>query len=80
MRKDKDFYETIYPVLTLMMQIFDGVDDTVMLTGSDLIMAGLSVYDNAKANGRGDNLDALVPLLGRRFKQKPKKDPGDQPS
>lgn len=80
MRKDKDFYEKIYPVRTLMMQIFDGVDDTVMLTGSDLIIAGLSIYENAKANGKGENLDNLVPLLGRRFKQKTKKDTGDQPS
>jgi hypothetical protein len=39
-------------------------------------MAGLEVYRNAKDNGAGANLDNLVPLLGNRFKRKPKGEGG----
>ena len=78
MRTDMDFYTTMLPVLIQMTQLFEAVNDTLMLTGSDLIMAGLDVYRNAKDNGRGENLDNLVPLLGNRFKRKPKKDGGNE--
>lgn len=80
MRQDKDFYEMMRPIRTLMMQIFEGVDDTTMLVGSDLIIAGLSIYENAKENGKGENLDALLPFLAQRFKRRAKKDTGEQPS
>jgi hypothetical protein len=76
MRTDMDFYTIMLPVLIQMTQLFEAVNDTMMLTGSDLIMAGLDVYRNAKDNGRGANLDNLVPLLGNRFKRNPKKDGG----
>jgi len=77
MRADMDFYTTMLPVLIQMTQLFEAVNDTMMLTGSDLIMGGLDVYRNAKDNGRGANLDNLVPLLGNRFKRKAKKGGGD---
>lgn len=78
MRKDSDFYTMMLPVWIQMSKLFEMVDDTMMLTGSDLIMAGLEVYKNLKANGEGENLDNLVPLLGRRFKPRQKKaDEGD---
>lgn len=74
MRRDNDFYEIMKPVMTQLTQLSEAVNDTMMLTGSDLIMGGLDVYRNAKDNGRGENLDNLVPLLGNRFKRKPKND------
>jgi hypothetical protein len=79
MRLDSDFYTTMLPVLIQMTQLFEAVNDTMMLAGSDLIMAGLDVYRNAKDNGKSANLDNLVPLLGNRFKRKPKKDGGEIP-
>lgn len=69
MRKDSDLYAALLPVYTALASLFDAVDDTLMLVGSDLILAGLDVYRNAKDNGKGGNLDPLVPLLGRRFKR-----------
>ena len=77
MRKDSDFYTMMLPVWIQIIKLHEMFDDTMMLTGSDLIMAGLEVYKNAKANGEGENLDNLVPLLGRRFKQTTKKDDND---
>jgi hypothetical protein len=81
MRLDSDFYTTMLPVLIQMTQLFEAVNDTMMLAGSDLIMAGLDIYRNAKDNGKGANLDNLVPLLGKRFKRKAKKggDDGEKP-
>lgn len=76
MRKDKDLDTAMQPVVIQMTQLFEAINDTMMLVGSDLILAGLDVYRNARNNGRGAHLDNLVPLLGQRFKLKPKKDGG----
>jgi hypothetical protein len=77
MRKDSDFYTMMLPVWIQVIKPSEMFDDTMMLTGNDLIMAGLEVYKNLKNNGEGENLDNLVPLVGRRFKQTAKKDNGD---
>ena len=77
MRTDNDLYESLLPVSMQMTQLHEAVSDTMLLVGSDLIMAGLDVYKNAKANGQGENLDNLVPLLGQRFKRKSKTEGGD---
>ena len=73
MRQDSDFYTTMLPVSIQLTKLFEAVNDTMMLAGSDLIMSALDVYRNAKDNGKGANLDNLVPLLGQRFKRKSKK-------
>lgn len=74
MRKDKDLYDAMSPIFVRLSKLFEGVEDTMMLTGSDLIMAGLDIYGNAKENGIGSHLDNLVPLVARRFKRKSKKE------
>ena len=71
MRQDNDLYENMLPIFMILAPFFEAVGDTMMLVGSDLIMSGLDVYRNAKDNGKGENLDDLVPLLGRRFKRNP---------
>jgi hypothetical protein len=78
MRQDSDFYVAMLPVEVQMTRLFEAVSDTMMLSGSDLIMAALDVYNNAKENGQGSHLDSLVPLIGQRFKRKRKPD-GNQP-
>jgi len=45
-----------------------------------LMMAAYDVYSNAKENGHGEHLDGLVPLVGRRFKRKGKKENGENES
>ena len=74
MRTDSDFYTTMLPVSIQLTKLHEAVSDTMLVTGSDLMMAGLEIYRNAKANGSGANLDNLVPLLGQRFKRKSKAD------
>lgn len=74
MRMDKDLYDALSPIFIQLSRLFEGVNDTMMLTGSDLIMSGLDIYGNAKENGVGENLDNLIPLFARRFKRQSKKD------
>jgi hypothetical protein len=78
MRQDKTLYDQLDSVETDLTQLLESVRDTKMLVGSDRVMNSLEVYRNAKANGKGANLDDLVPLLARRFKRKPKTDDDDE--
>lgn len=80
MRNDNDFYEALQPVFVQLAKLFESVQDTTMLVGSDLVISGLDVYRNAKGNGRGENLDNLVPLLGRRFRYTKRKKEEDTPN
>jgi hypothetical protein len=74
MRQDKDLFDNLSPVFVQLSRLFEAVQDTLMLTGSDLILAAFDIYGNAKENGKGEHLDNLVPLVARRFKRKGKKD------
>lgn len=78
MRNDSELYTTLLPIWMQVIKLHEAFNDTMLLIGSDLMMAGLEVYRNAKENGAGSNLDNLVPLLGQRFKLKPKKDDDDE--
>ncbi len=73
MWQDSDFYTMMLPVLIQVTELFEAVGDMMMLTESDLIMAGFDVYSNAKDNSKGANLDNLVSLIGNRFKRRQKK-------
>jgi len=77
MRQDKELYDKLMPIFVEITRLYEGLQDTIMLVGSDLIMAGLDVYGNAKNNGIGEHLDNLVPLVARRFKHK-SRDTGDK--
>ena len=77
MRQDKDLYDAMSPVNVQVLRLADTVRDIMLLTGSDLMMAGYDVYTNAKENGQGEHLDPLVPLFARRFKRKAKKKDGE---
>jgi hypothetical protein len=70
MRKDMELYEMAQPIILEAVRLLDSLQDTSALIGSDLMMASLEVYRNAKANGRGAGLDTIAPLLGRRFARK----------
>lgn len=73
MRRDKDLHDNLSPVFVQVLRLFEAVGDTMMLAGSDLIMNGFEVYGNAQKNGKDEDLDNLVPLLGRRFSRKSSK-------
>lgn len=77
MRQDKDLFDAMSPIAVEISKLAEALQDTILLTGSDLIMNSFEVYGNAQKNGRGADLDNLVPLLGRRFSRKSKKGDND---
>lgn len=77
MRQDKDLHDNLSPIFVQLSMLFEAIGDTLLLTGSDLIMNSFDVYGNAQKNGKGADLDNLVPLLGRRFSRKSKSDGED---
>ena len=73
MRQDSDFYTTLLPISIQISKLHKAVCETILLVGRDLIMSGLEIYPNAKANGAGANPDNLFTLPGKRFKLTTKK-------
>lgn len=76
MRQDKELYEAMSPVFVQISMLFEAVQDTMLLVGSDLMVNALDIYNSAKRTNHGVALDNLVPLLGRRFSRKSGKDDG----
>jgi hypothetical protein len=70
MEKDLNLFETLYPFLMAVTQLQERLEDLCLLSGSESYSAALVVYNNAKINGQGQDLDALVDSLGRRFIRK----------
>lgn len=79
MRQDKELYDSMSPVFVQMTMLFENIQDTMLLVGSDLMLGALEIYSSAKRSNHGAALDSLVPLLGRRFSRKSgKEDDGDE--
>lgn len=81
MRKDEDLYNSLTTIYTSLAILFEKLDDTLLLTGSDLYVAALDVYDAAKRKGGSDSggLDQLLDALGQRFARRRAKKTEDQP-
>lgn len=77
MRQDKQLYDSMSPILIQTAMLFEAIQDTMLLVGSDLMVNALDIYNSAKRSNHGLALDSLVPLLGRRFSRKSGKDDGD---
>lgn len=73
MRQDEDLYISLAVVYTVLAILFEKLQDTMLLTGCDLYVAALEVYDAAKRKG-GNNggLDQLLDALGQRFARRSK--------
>jgi hypothetical protein len=74
MRQDEDLYAALTMVYTALAILFEKLQDTMLLTGSDLYVAALEVYDAAKRKGGSDGggLDHLLDALGQRFARRSK--------
>lgn len=70
MRKDVELTESLLPILTALSSLTELLNDTYTLAGSEAYLAGLVVYQSAKANGKGSALDASLDALGKRFARK----------
>lgn len=79
MRKDEDLYTAMLAVYTALAIMFEKLQDTMQLAGSDLYVAALEIYNAAKRQGGSSTggLDQLLDALGQRFAHRPKKDGGE---
>jgi hypothetical protein len=67
MRKDVELFQQLRPILLLLTQLQELVDNTAMLVGSEAMTAALTIYNAAKTNGQDSGVDAIVEEMGQRF-------------
>ncbi len=72
MRKDVELMQMLQPILMVINQLQDLVEDTYMQVGSESYTAALNVYTYAKNSPSGTALEGLAEDLGRRFARKPR--------
>lgn len=77
MRQDEDLYSALNQLFVPLTILLEKIQDTMMLTGVDLYLAALEVYQAAKRNGEGEGLDELTDALGERFARRAKKEDDD---
>ncbi|MGC2235159.1 MAG: hypothetical protein WA584_03295 [Pyrinomonadaceae bacterium] len=75
MRQDEDLYNALNQIYVALAILFEKLQDTMQLTGSDLYVAALEIYHAAKRKGGSDSggLDQLLDALGQRFAYRAKK-------
>ena len=72
MRKDVELMQMLQPILMVINQLQDLVEDTYMQVGSEAYTAALNVYTYAKNSPSGTALEGVAEDLGRRFARKPR--------
>lgn len=72
MRKDVELMQMMQPILMVVNQVQDLVEDTYMQVGSEAYSAALVVYNYAKNSPSGTALEGVAEDLGRRFARKPR--------
>lgn len=70
MTADVDLLRGLVTVMTRLQPLYDLIDDTYMLVGSEAYAAALEVYRYAKQAHLGDGLDPLLDTLGKKFARK----------
>ena len=72
MQKDVDLYFDLQSLFRELSRLTEGIDDTLIVAGSEAYAAALAVYRSAKDNGKGDLLDGWIDELGKKFVRKSK--------
>ena len=67
MRRDLDTHDALNGRIVALTQLLEKARDTEMALGSDAMVAALEGYAVLKAVGKGEGVEALKKLLGRRF-------------
>lgn len=79
MRKDVELMQMLQPILMVVNQLQDLVEDTYMQVGSEAYSAALTIYSYAKNSPSGSALEGVAEELGRRFARKPRQ-PDNKPN
>ena len=71
MRKDVQLYEDLSAIRQALAKLFELVDDSLVVTGSEAYIAALTIYTYAKNSNVGTaGLDGTIDELGARFARK----------
>jgi len=79
MRNDVELFSALSSVHTALAQLNELVDDTVMAVGSEAYASALTVYQFARAAGKGSALDTALDGLAQRFARKSRSTPAAKP-
>lgn len=72
MRRDLDAHDALNVRITTLTRLLEKARNAEMALGSDVMVAALEGYAVLKAVGKGEGVDELKKLLGRRFEGGPR--------
>ena len=72
MRQDLATHDALYARVLKLTQLLEQARNAEMALGSDVMVSALEGYAVLKAVGKGDGVEALKKLLGRRFAMGPR--------
>lgn len=67
MRRDVESHDALHARIVRITQLLEKAHHTDMALGSDAMVAALEGYSFLKSAGKGEGVDALRKLLGKRF-------------
>jgi len=67
MRRDLEAHDALNVRMVRLSQLVEKMRDTDLALGSDVMVASLEAYAHLKTAGRGEGLESLRTMLGRRF-------------
>lgn len=74
--KDDDLYSPLFEVLDFLRPVFEGINDTLMVTGNERLRQSIAVYKAFKdAAGIDPTYETIARDLGERFKKAGRIDP-----
>jgi hypothetical protein len=78
---DVALIDSLRPIWGEVRELFNALDDTMLLAGSEAFAAALEVYQYAKVNDKDGELTDALKDMGQRFSRKPyKKDIDPKPA
>jgi len=76
-RHDVELARVLTPILREVRELYAKLDDTVFAASSEAFSAALLVYQYAKTNNLGGELDDDLAEMGRRFSRKTRAQPAE---
>ena len=73
-RRDLDTHDALNDRLVKLTRLMERLRDAEMALGSDVMMAALEGYAVLKAVSKGEGVEALKQMLGKRFDNGPRQD------
>lgn len=74
-RRDLDTHDALNDRIVKLTRLLERMRDAEMALGSDVMVAALEGYAVLKAVGKGEGVEALKQMLGKRFDNGPRQQP-----